>query len=80
MFQNVIIFNVIGLISICPDDVSEPFILHLWYVHFKYRQENVYSFNQTYSALVSGVGRSPIVVRVSVDQYKEPKYFLVRVA
>lgn len=34
----------------------------------------------TYSALVSGVGRSPIVVSVSVDQYNEPKYFLVSVA
>jgi len=34
----------------------------------------------TYSAFVSGVGRSPIVVSVSVDQYKLPKYFLVSVA
>lgn len=34
----------------------------------------------THSALVSGVGRSPIVVKVKVDQYNEPKYFLVNVA
>lgn len=34
----------------------------------------------THSALVSGVGRSPMVVRVKVDQYSEPRYFLVRVA
>lgn len=35
---------------------------------------------KTYSAFVSGVGKSPIVVNVSVDQYKLPKYFLVSVA
>lgn len=34
----------------------------------------------TYSAFVSGVGKSPMVVKVKVDQYKEPKYFLVKVA
>lgn len=34
----------------------------------------------TYSAFVSGVGRSPIVVRVRVDQYRDPKYFRARVA
>lgn len=34
----------------------------------------------TYSAFVSGVGKSPIVVRVNVDQYKLPRYFLVKVA
>lgn len=35
---------------------------------------------KTYSAFVSGVGKSPIVVNVSVDQYKLPRYFLVNVA
>lgn len=35
---------------------------------------------KTYSAFVSGVGKSPIVVKVRVDQYKLPKYFLVSVA
>lgn len=34
----------------------------------------------TYSAFVSGVGKSPMVVNVNVDQYKLPKYFLVNVA
>lgn len=42
---------------------------------FKY-----YNILNTHSALVSGVGRSPIVVNVRVDQYNEPKYFLVNVA
>lgn len=35
---------------------------------------------KTYSAFVSGVGKSPIVVNVNVDQYKLPRYFRVNVA
>lgn len=42
--------------------------------------KNNFQIKETYSALVSGVGRSPIVVSVNVDQYKLPKYFLVSVA
>lgn len=43
--------------------------------------EEIYTFFYgTYSAFVSGVGKSPIVVNVSVDQYKLPRYFLVKVA
>lgn len=34
----------------------------------------------THSAFVSGVGRSPMVVSVRVDQYRLPRYFRVRVA
>lgn len=33
----------------------------------------------THSALVSGVGRSPMVVSVRVDQYSEPRYLRVSV-
>lgn len=35
---------------------------------------------ETYSAFVSGVGRSPMVVSVSVDQYRLPRYLRVSVA
>jgi hypothetical protein len=34
--------------------------------------------NFTYSQLVSGAGKSPMVVSVNVDQNKEAKYFRVR--
>lgn len=45
------------------------------YIHYTYRS-NLNS--GTYSTLVSGEGRSPIVVSVNVDQYTEPRYFLVK--
>lgn len=43
-------------------------------------EKEAYESCATYSALVSGVGKSPIVVSVSVDQYKLPKYFRLSVA
>lgn len=42
--------------------------------------KNKKNYNFTYSAFVSGVGRSPMVVSVKVDQYRLPRYLRVSVA